>query len=158
MGGLDSYTLVKAIHILSATVLFGTGLGTAFFFWSSRKASDAARLFSARTTVRADFLFTLPAVILQPLTGAWLIEAVGFDWSDRWLILSYGLYLLVGLCWLPVVWLQIRMRQMLQAKVAGEPFDEIKFERLRRLWLALGWPAFGALIIVFFLMVAKPSW
>ena len=158
MGGLDGYVVVKALHILSATVLFGTGLGTAFFFWSSRNSDDAARAFAARTTVRADFLFTLPAVILQPLTGAWLIRSAGFAWSDKWLIVSIGLYLLAGLCWLPVVWLQMRMCRMLEAKIAGEPFDAAKFERMRRQWFALGWPAFGALIVVFYLMVAKPNW
>lgn len=155
---MDVYALVKALHIISATVLFGTGVGTAFFFWSSRNADDAARLFAARTTVRADYLFTLPAVVLQPLTGAWMIARAGFDWSDRWLVLSYGLYLLAGLCWLPVVWLQIRMRQMLEAKVAGDAFDAARFEQLRRLWFALGWPAFGGLLFVFYLMVAKPGW
>ena len=158
MGVLDGYLVVKVIHILSATVLFGTGLGTAFFFWSSRNSDDVARAFAARTTVRADFLFTLPTVILQPLTGAWLIHSAGFDWSDTWLVLSIVLYLVAGLCWLPVVWLQVRMSRMLQAKVAGGPFDAAAFERMRRLWFALGWPAFGALIVVFYLMVAKPDW
>jgi uncharacterized membrane protein len=158
VGGFDSYSLVKALHILSATVLFGTGLGTAFFFWSSRNSNDAARLFAARTTVQADFLFTLPAVVLQPLTGVWLIRTGGLDGSDKWLVFSYGLFLLAGLCWLPVVWLQISMRRMLEAKMDGEPFDESRFNRMRRLWFALGWPAFGGLIVVFLLMVAKPSW
>jgi uncharacterized membrane protein len=156
--GIDSYLLVKTLHIISATILFGTGVGTAFFLWSSRDADDAARLFAARTTVRADVLFTLPAVILQPATGAWLIARGGLDWTDQWLVASYALFLLAGLCWLPVVWIQIRMRRMLEAKQAGQHFDPNQFERLRRIWFALGWPAFGALVIVFFLMVAKPAW
>nr|WP_277622750.1 DUF2269 family protein [Sphingomonas telluris] len=126
--------------------MFGTGIGTAFFFWSSCNADDAARLFAARTTVRADYFFTLPAVVLQPLTGAWMIARAGFEWSDRWLLLSYALYLLAGLCWLPVVWLQIRMCRMLEAKVAGDAFYEARFESLRRRWFALGWPAFGGLL------------
>ena len=155
---MDSYLLVKTIHILSATVLFGTGLGIAFFFWSARRTDDASRLFAARTTVRADFLFTLPAVLAQPLTGAWLIRSAGFDPSAQWLVVSYALYVLAGLCWLPVVWLQVRMKGMLEAKVAGRAFDQAEFERFRKTWLLLGWPAFIGLVVVFWLMVTKPSW
>jgi uncharacterized membrane protein len=138
--------------------LFGTGLGIAFFFWSARRADDAARLFAARATVRADFIFTLPAVILQPFTGAWLIAKAGFDPDASWLVASYALYVVAGLCWLPVVWLQIRMKRMLETKAAGGHFDSASFERLRRTWFLLGWPAFVGLIIVFWLMVAKPAW
>jgi uncharacterized membrane protein len=155
---LDDYLLIKWLHIVSATILFGTGIGTAFFFWSSRKACDAACLFAARTTVRADLLFTLPAVVIQPLTGVYLIGAGGLDPTDLWLAASYGLYVLAGLCWLPVVWIQIQIKRMLEAKVAGQAFDEARFGRLRRVWFALGWPAFGGLLIVFMLMVAKPNW
>jgi uncharacterized membrane protein len=144
--------------VLSATVLFGTGLGIAFFFWSARRRDDQARLFAARTTVRADFIFTLPAVILQPFTGALLIAKAGFDPRERWLVVSYLLYLLAGFCWIPVVWLQIRMKRMLEAKVTGAGFDNGTFERLRRWWFVLGWPAFLALLVVFWLMIAKPSW
>ena len=154
----DSYLLIKSVHIISATVLFGTGLGTAYFFLSARRANDAVRLFAARTTVRADFLFTLPAVIIQPVTGAVLIMKSGLDPWALWLVASYALYAVAGLCWLPVVWLQMRMMRMLEARNADAPFDAAAFERLRKIWFALGWPAFGALVIVFFLMVAKPSW
>lgn len=155
---MDTYLLVKTVHILSAVVLFGTGLGTAFFYWSARAAGDVARLHVARTTVRADFLFTLPAAIVQPLSGAWLVWRGGFDWTDLWLASAYALYAIAGLCWVPVVWIQLRMRDMLAARVAGCPFDEARFERLGRIWFALGWPAFLGLALVFFLMVAKPSW
>ncbi len=155
---MDTYILVKTVHILSAVVLFGTGLGTAFFFWSARDADDAARLYAARTTVRADFLFILPAVIVQPLTGAWLVWRGGFDWTDFWLVSTYGLYALAGLCWVPVVWIQMRMARMTEAKIAGASFDAAAYRRLWRLWFALGWPAFGGLMLVFFLMVARPAW
>ena len=158
MPGLDGYLLVKWIHIVSATVLFGTGIGTAFFFWSSRRASDEARLFAARMTVLADLIFTLPAVVIQPLTGAWLILTTGFNPTDKWLALTYAFYLLAGLCWLPVVVIQIRMKRMLEQKAGGAPFDETSFGRLRRIWFALGWPAFGGLLIIFYLMIAKPAW
>ena len=155
---IDSYSLIKALHILSATVLFGTGLGIAFFFWSARQSDDRARLFAARTTVRADFLFTLPAVVLQPLTGAWLISTSGIDPRVPWMMVSIGLYILAGLCWLPVVWLQIKMKNMLESSLAGGAFDHEAYERLRKIWFLLGWPAFLGLVVVFWLMVAKPSW
>jgi uncharacterized membrane protein len=155
---IDAYLLIKALHILSATVLFGTGLGIAFFFWSARQSDDHARLFAARTTVRADFLFTLPAVILQPLTGAWLIANGGIDPRAAWILFSLGLYAVAGLCWIPVVWLQIKMKTMLESKLSGRDFDHGEYERLRRLWFLLGWPAFLGLVAVFWLMVAKPSW
>ena len=146
------------MHILGATILFGTGLGIAFFFWSARQSDDRARLFAARTTVRADFFFTLPAVILQPLTGAWLIAHGGIDARSSWIVTSLCLYAVAGLCWIPVVWLQIQMRDMLESNVAGRGFDERRYERLRRIWFALGWPAFLGLVLVFWLMVAKPGW
>ncbi|MES2120348.1 MAG: DUF2269 domain-containing protein [Pseudomonadota bacterium] len=150
--------MIKTLHILSATVLFGTGLGIAFFFWSARHRDDEARLFAARTTVRADLLFTLPAVFVQPITGALLVGIAGFDPREFWLVASYALYVIAGLCWLPVVWLQIRMKRLLEQKIAGEPFDPAQFERLRRTWFFLGWPAFVGLVIVFWLMVTKPIW
>ena len=154
----DIYFLVKTLHVVSATILFGTGLGTAFFFWSSRSADDAARLFAARTTVRADFLFTLPAVVIQPVTGGWMMLKASFDPAEFWIAASFALYLIAGCCWVPVVWLQIRMKKMLEAKVRGGEFDEAAFERLRRVWFLLGWPAFAGLLAVFWLMVTKPSW
>jgi uncharacterized membrane protein len=109
-------------------------------------------------TVRADFLFTLPAVVLQPLTGGWLIANGGIDPRAFWILTSIGLYVLAGLCWIPVVVLQIKMKKMLEAGVAGGTFDRQAYERLRRTWFLLGWPAFLGLVAVFWLMVAKPSW
>ena len=154
---MDAYFLVKTLHVLSATILFGTGLGTAFFFWSARNGEDAVRLHAARTTDKADFLFTLPAVIVQPASGAWLIARAAYDPGDLWLAATYGLYVLVGLCWLPVVWLQMRMAAMLTAKAEGRAFDAAHYERLRRWWFALGWPAFAGIVLIVFLMVAKPA-
>jgi uncharacterized membrane protein len=155
---IDSYLLIKTVHVLSATVLFGTGLGIAFFFWSARQSDDHARLFAARMTVRADFLFTLPAVFLQPLTGFWLIAHGGFDPQASWILISFGLYILAGLCWIPVVWLQIKMKNMLESNIAGRGFDRPAYERLRRIWFLLGGPAFIGLLVVFWLMVSKPNW
>lgn len=106
----------------------------------------------------ADFIFTLPSVIAQPVTGAMLIAKAGFEPAAPWLLASYTLYLLAGFCWVPVVGLQIRMKRMLEMKLGGGEFDEGRFGQLRRTWFLLGWPAFIALVVVFWLMVAKPSW
>jgi uncharacterized membrane protein len=155
---MDIYTAVKTLHIISATVLFGTGLGIAFFLVRSHFTSDMQeRYFAARTTVLADWCFTLPAGVLQPVTGGGLLVRGGYDWDERWLVLSYALYLLAGLCWLPVVVIQIRLRDMLRtAAQDGKPLPHA-YHRLFQAWFALGWPAFIGLVIVFFLMVAKPA-
>lgn len=156
---MDSYTVIKTVHVISATIVFGTGLGIAYFLFSAHLAKDlAARRFAARMTVRADFAFTLPAVIVQPVSGAWLVWQGGFDWMDYWLVCTYALYVLAAACWMPVVLLQIRMKQMLEREAAGSSIDQAAYDGLFRWWFRLGWPAFGGLIVVFFLMVAKPSW
>src|ERR1700722_5573946 len=155
---MDYYLIIKTLHILSATVLFGTGLGIAFFFFCANKGADlAARYFAARTTVLADFIFTLPAVILQPLTGLWLIYHSGYRWTETWLVATYIIYIVAGLCWVPVVLIQIRLRNILKnCAKAKKPLPD-SYHRLLRIWFVLGWPAFIGLIAVFFLMVAKPA-
>lgn len=156
---MDIYLLVKTLHIISAAVLFGTGIGIAAFMLFGHLSPDpAAQLFAARMTVRMDFSFTLPAVIIQPLSGLWLIFNSSISWNEHWLMLTYGLYILAGLCWLPVVAIQIRMKSMLEARARGGAFDEAAYRHLFRWWFALGWPAFAGLVIIFWLMVAKPSW
>lgn len=130
---MDLYFVVKTLHVLSATVLFGTGAGIAFCMLDGHLGGvPAARRFAAATTVRADFLFTLPAVIVQPLSGAWLVRQGGFDWSDRWLVVTYALYLLAGACWLPVVAIQMRVKAMLEAEAITGTLDEAKLARLLR--------------------------
>lgn len=156
---MDMYAIVKTAHILSGTILFGTGLGTAFFFWRAHAPGDeAGRLMAVRTTVLADWMFTTPAVVAQPLTGAWMIARAGFAWNDLWLVATYGLYAIAGICWLPVVAIQLRMKGMLERQAAGEALDHKLYGRLFRTWFLLGWPAFGGLVAVFFLMVMKPGW
>jgi uncharacterized membrane protein len=156
---MDLYSLVKTLHIISATIVFGTGIGIAnFMFFGSRSPVPVERAFAARMTVKADFLFTLPSVIVQPLSGAWLMWQGGFLWDDYWLVVTYGLYLLAALCWVPVVFIQIRMKAMLEAHARGEAIDEAAYDRLFRRWYALGWPAFGGLVVIFWLMVTKPTW
>ncbi len=151
------YEIVKTVHILSATVLFGTGLGTAWFMWRADRSGDVAMIAAtARNVVLADWLFTTPAVIVQPLSGIWLTHLVGYSSTEPWLLWTYGLYALAAACWVPVVRLQIRMRDLAadaQANGASLPPD---YHRLTRVWFLLGWPAFLAVIVTVFLMVAKP--
>lgn len=155
---MDSYLLVKTVHVISSTVLFGTGLGIAFFFLMGLRSGDpAGAWFAAQTTAVADMLFTLTAGIVQPLSGFALIHLAGFDPWAPWLVWTYALYLLALACWLPVVWLQLRIRDMLGAKVAGAAIDEARLRRYFSWWFALGWPAFVGLVAVFWLMVAKPA-
>lgn len=155
---MEAYLLLKTAHIISATVLFGTGIGIAFFFWrGTRSGHPHAAYFAARTTVLADIVFTAAAVVVQPLTGLLLVLQGGFDPFDRWLATSYVLYLVAGACWVPVLVLQKRIRDQLAVKLAGGEFDQSLFDRRRRQWFWLGWPAFLALVVVFHLMVSKPA-
>ena len=154
---MDWYSILKTAHIISSTVLFGTGIGIAFFMVRSHFTDDVQeKLYAARNTVLADYCFTLPAVVIQPLTGFWLVLQGGFNWLDSWLVVTYVLYLLAGACWLPVVWIQIELKKMLQIAAAkGTPLPT-RYDRLFKIWFLLGWPAFLSLIVIFYLMVAKP--
>jgi uncharacterized membrane protein len=155
---LDSYFVLKLIHVLSATLLFGTGLGTAFFMWMAHRSGNVAAIaVTAGHVVLADFVFTTPAAIAQPITGFLLLQRVGYPLSLPWLALAIALYVVAGLCWLPVVWIQMRVRDLACAAHArGEPLPE-SYYRHMRLWFVLGWPAFLAVLAVFGLMVFKPA-
>lgn len=156
--GMNLYLVVKTVHIISATILFGTGLGTAFFMFRSRYTEDLReKFFAARTTVLADYFFTAPAVIAQPITGFWLIGLSGYHWRENWLLATFAIYIIAGLCWLPVVWIQIQLRRMVaHSLMSGEKLPT-RYHQLFRIWFILGWPAFAGLVIVFFLMVMKPG-
>jgi uncharacterized membrane protein len=152
------YLTVKWLHVLSSTVLFGTGLGSAFYMFFTNRQGDVRAIASVtRRVVVADWLFTAPTAIVQPLTGAWLVHLAGFPWTARWILWSIGLYLLAGACWLPVVWLQIRMAKIAEVSVASGVDLPPVFWRYHALWTALGVPAFVAFIVIFYLMVAKPA-
>jgi uncharacterized membrane protein len=153
-----TYLVVKWLHILSSTLLFGTGLGSAFYmFFASRTRDVHVIAVVVRYVVIADWAFTTPAVILQPLTGLWLVHLAGFELASPWLILSMGLYLLAGAAWLPVVWMQIRMREMAATAVRDGAALPATYWRYLNAWVALGAVAFSALVVVFYLMVAKPT-
>lgn len=155
---MDPYLIYKTAHILSSTVLFGTGMGTAFHMWwtyRSGKPENIAQ--AARTTVLADWLFTTPAGVVQPLTGLWLILDVGYDLLEPWLIVTYLLYLIAFVCWAPVVWLQIQVRDLAISAADNNQSLSPDAHRYMKLWFILGWPAFLALTVIFYLMVAKPT-
>jgi uncharacterized membrane protein len=155
---MSAYFIIKTIHIVSATILFGTGLGIAFFMFRSWFTRDLhEKFFALRTTILADYLFTAPAAVLQPVTGAWLVWNDGFEWTDGWLLATYILYAIAAGCWLPVVWIQIRLKQIVTSCVATDALLPREYDRLFRLWFILGWPAFLGLIAIFFLMVTRPG-
>lgn len=142
---------VKLVHILSATILFGTGMGTAFFMLRAyiSKNDDAMRI-TTRTVVKADWIFTTPAVVIQLATGLWLTEKLNIAFDSSWFIAVISLYAIVGVCWIPVVGIQIRIRNLIAAGQGRE-----SYEKLMRHWVALGVPAFASVIGIFFLMVSK---
>jgi len=155
---MDMYLFLKTIHVLGAAVLFGTGLGIAFFMWRADRTGDVVTIAAtARLVVLADWVFTTPAVIVQPATGLVLAFRAGYGLDEPWLLLSIGLYVLAGACWLPVVWLQMRMKSLAEAaRDQGRPLPDA-YRQTMCIWFALGWPAFGAVIAIFFLMVFRPA-
>jgi uncharacterized membrane protein len=154
----DPYVWLKLMHVVGACVLFGTGLGIAFFMWTAHRTGDPGTIAStARMVVIADAVFTASAVILQPLSGAALAHVMGYSLREPWIVVSFGLYLLVGACWLPVVWIQIKLRDLARAaRDTGMPLPA-QYRRLFRIWFWLGWPAFAGVAAIFALMIAKPT-
>ena len=151
------YLLAKWLHILSSTVLFGTGIGTAFQMVMALRSRNAGTVASvASAVVLADWVFTTPAGLIQPATGLWLINLTGHPWNAPWLLATYALYAAAFLCWAPVVWLQYRIRDLAAAQPPDAELPAAAI-RLGRFWFALGWPAFTALVAVFWLMVSKPD-
>lgn len=154
---MNTYFAVKWLHILSATVLFGTGLGTAFFMWRAM-ASDNIQAIAvvSENVVRADTWFTTPAVIAQPLSGIWLAHLLGLPLGTRWIVLSLALFVLVGCCWIPVLFIQHRVARQTRELANHNESVSADVHRLMRYWYGLGWPAFVAMLAIFYLMVFKP--
>jgi uncharacterized membrane protein len=155
---MSSYFILKAVHIISAAVLFGTGLGIAFFKWVTDRTGNLAaiRIVSEKVVV-ADWVFTLPAIVVQALTGLALVKSMGYPLAHGWLAWSLALFCLAGLCWIPVVWLQIRMRDLARtAEQEGIPMPS-GYRSYARLWFWLGVPAFTAVALIFWIMVTKPT-
>ena len=155
---MTTLLVLKWLHILSATVLFGTGMGTAFAMWAAPRRGDARGIaLVARNVVTADWVFTTPTVILQPVSGIALALLYGWPLSTFWIWTSLLLYVLIGACWLPVVWLQLRMRDLAVAAVAQGQELPAQYWRYARRWEILGYPAFFMGLVIFWLMIAKPT-
>ena len=161
---MNLYLLLKWLHIVSSVLMVGTGLGSAFYmFFTNRSGNVQAQAVVTKLVVRADWWFTTPTVLIQPATGLAMAYLAGWPLSTPWLAWSLALYALAGLCWLPVVWLQLRMRDMARetaeaAQTAhGDGVLPPLYWRYARWWEALGYPAFVAMAVVFYLMVNKPA-
>ena len=152
------YFVAKWLHILSSTLLFGTGLGSAYYmFFASLTRDPRVVVTVVKYVVIADWLFTTTTIVFQPLSGLYLVHLMGIPLTSRWLVWTYALYLLAGAAWLPVVWMQIQMRNMAREAVAANAALPERYWRFLKMWVALGVVAFAALVIVFYLMVAKPA-
>lgn len=155
---MEYYQLARWLHVIGATVLLGTGSGIAFFMVMAHRTRNA-RLIAhvASTVVVADFIFTTSAVIIQPLTGIWLASILNWPLDTPWLLASMVLYVFTGIFWLPVVWIQMTMRNL--AREAAETDGELPplYHKLYRTWFACGFPAFAAVLAIIWLMMAKPA-
>lgn len=149
---------LRWLHVMGATVLLGTGAGIAFFMLMAHRTRDARLIaHTAGVVVLADWIFTATAVLAQPLTGVLLAKALGWPLSQSWIVLSLGLYVLVGCFWLPVLWIQHRMWVLAKASAAREgPLPETYFQ-LFHIWFLCGIPAFTAVLAILWLMIARPA-
>jgi uncharacterized membrane protein len=155
---MTEYLVLKYLHVIGATVLLGTGAGIAFFMLMAHRSGDPPVVAGvAHMVVIADFLFTATAVVAQPVTGWLLASATGYSLTESWIALSLILYVVTGAFWLPVVWMQTRMRNLArEAAAEGRPLPA-SYHRLFRWWLAFGFPAFAAVLAIFWLMIARPQ-
>ena len=148
----------KLAHIIGASVLLGTGAGIAFFMLMAHRTRDARTVAAvARIVVIADYVFTATAVVAQPITGLLLAHEAGYPLSSGWIVLSLGLYIWTGGWWLPVVWMQDRMRKLATVAAAANAPLPPAYHKLFRLWFAFGFPAFAAVVAIFWLMIARPQ-
>lgn len=155
---MELYLLVKWMHIVSSTILFGFGAGTAWYFWNAHLTGDPVIIARVgRMVVKADWIFTGISGIVQPVSGVLLIHLLGYSFFEPWLLLTYGLYALAFVCWAPVVWLQTKAQRLAQAAAESGELLGADYRRTMWLWFALGWPAFLGLMGVFWLMVARPA-
>ncbi len=155
---MTEYYVLKFLHVIGATVLLGTGAGIAFFMLMAHRTGDVKVIAGvARIVVIADYVFTATAVILQPITGVLLARSVGYELTEGWIVASIALYIFTGLFWLPVVWMQSRMRTLAGEAASAEGELSAEYHRLFRLWFAFGFPAFAAVLVIFWLMITRPE-
>ena len=153
-----AYAMLKYAHIIGAVLLLGTGTGIAFFMLTAHRTGDAAHIaMTASTVVVADAVFTATAAVAQPVTGYLLVRQLGYSLSEFWIVASLVLYVVAGAAWLPVVGIQIRLRDLARAAAAtGAPLGP-DYHRLFRWWFVLGFPGFGAVAAIVWLMIARPA-
>jgi uncharacterized membrane protein len=153
-----TYLTLKYIHLLSMVLLFGTGLGSAFYKWMADRSRNVIHISIVnKHVVLADWLFTTPTVLIQPITGIWMLYLIHIPLTTSWVVISLALYALAGLCWIPVVWLQIRMQKLAQLAVEQKIDLDSQYWRYARIWFYLGIPAFTAMVFIVLLMVMKFS-
>ncbi len=152
------YFALKYLHVIGAAVLLGTGAGIAFFMLLAHRTGKPSTIAEvARLVVIADFVFTATAVVAQPVTGVALAWHTGYSLSEGWIAMSIALYVITGLFWLPVVWMQMEMRNLAaRAAASGDPLPP-RYHRLFRTWFAFGFPAFAAVLAIFWLMITRPA-
>jgi uncharacterized membrane protein len=152
-----TYLFLKYLHMIGAAVILGTGAGIAFFMLMAHRGRDPA--FVARTAavvVLADLVFTATAIVAQPVTGYLLLRETGVALSEGWVAASLALYAVAGAFWLPVVWMQARMRDLAREAAAGGRPLPASYHRMFRWWFCFGFPGFGAVMLIVWLMIAKP--
>lgn len=150
------YNTLKILHIFSMVLLFGTGLGSAFYKWMADRSGNVVHIaITNRHVVLADWIFTTPTVIFQPMSGIALAHMAGWSLTTPWIATSLALYVVAGACWLPVVWLQIQMQRMAEDAVRTESPLPAAYWRMARVWFWLGVPAFAAMVLVVTMMVVK---
>lgn len=156
---MDWELWLRWAHVIGAAVLMGTGAGIAFFMLMAHLTRNAALIAHvAGTVVIADTVFTASAVVLQPVTGVLLANQVGWSLTEPWILISIGLYVLIGCFWLPVVWIQIRLRDLARTAAQNNTDLPRRYFSLFRLWFACGVPAFAAILVLVWLMLARPVW
>ncbi len=152
------YLSLKYVHLISMVVLFGVGLGTAWYKWMADRTGDVNHIaIINRQVVLADWIFTTPAIIVQPISGLLLMNILNIPLNTNWLLISLALYVLAGACWLPVVWLQYKMRNLSADASANNQTLPQQYWRYARIWFWLGVPAFAAMLSIVFLMLFKPN-
>ena len=155
---MDYYLLLKWVHVLSSTILFGFGAGTAFYLWSAHRTRNPATIAAVgRMVVQADWIFTGTSGVVQPASGLMLAHLAGFPLDSSWIVISMTLYVIAFACWAPVVWLQIKAQRLAQAALEQGTALGAEYERAMRWWFLLGWPAFIGLTATFWMMIAKPD-
>ncbi len=155
---MDPDILLRWLHVIGATVLFGTGAGIAFFMLKAHRSGDARIIAHvAGTVVVADLLFTATAVVAQPVTGLLLAARMGWPLDSYWIVASLILYGLAGAFWLPVVWIQLKLRDLARAAAAADAPLPPAYHRLYRTWFWFGFPAFAAVLAILWLMIARPA-